>query len=120
MSEPSKLSRDADHAAATDPRQSNQEPASIESRKTTMNYALAAASLALVLLAPTADAYAVSRTPAPVVRDHRTTPVVRDHRTNVRDHRKGGEAGGGVTVTKTPGAKRRPACVNNVCRDVTR
>jgi hypothetical protein len=84
-----------------------------------MNYALAAASLALVLLGPTADAYAVTRTPGTVVRDHRTTPVIRDHRTNVRDHRKG-EAGGGVTVTKTPGAKRRPACVNNVCRDVTR
>ncbi len=85
-----------------------------------MTYALAASALALMLLAPTADAYAAGRTPAPVVRDHRTTPVVRDHRTNVRDHRKGGEAGGGVTVTKTPGAKRRPACVNNVCRDVTR
>ena len=85
-----------------------------------MTYALAASALALMLLAPTADAYAAGRNPTPVVRDHRTTPVVRDHRTNVRDHRTGGEGGGGVTVTRTPGAKRRPACVNNVCRDVTR
>jgi hypothetical protein len=88
-----------------------------------MNYALAAAFLSLVLLAPTADANAAGRTPTSVVRDHRTSPVVRDHRTNVRDHQTNGrnvEPRGGVTVTKTPGAKRRPACVNNVCRDVTR
>jgi len=85
-----------------------------------MNHALAAASLALVLLAPATEASAATRTPTPVVRDHRTPPVVRDHRTTVRDHRNGEAGGGGVTVTKTPGAKRRPACVNNVCRDVTR
>jgi hypothetical protein len=84
-----------------------------------MNYGIAAALLALVLVAPTADAFAYTRSPSPVVRDHRTTPVIRDHRTSVRDHRTG-QPGGGVTVTKTPGAKRRPACVNNVCRDVTR
>ena len=84
-----------------------------------MSLRIAVSCLALVLLAPMANA--VSRTPGPVVRDHRTPPVVRDHRTPpvVRDHRTGA-SGGGVVVTKTPGAKRRPACVNNVCRDVTR
>lgn len=82
-----------------------------------MSLRFAASCLALVLLAPTA--HAQSRTPSPVVRDHRATPVVRDHRSDVRDHRTGA-SGGGVVVTKTPGAKRRPACVNNVCRDVTR
>lgn len=85
-----------------------------------------ASCLALVALAPAANA--VSRMPGPavrdqrplpVVRDHRSTPVVRDHRVGVRDHRSGA-SGDGVVVAKTPGAKRRPACVNNVCRDVTR
>jgi hypothetical protein len=88
-----------------------------------MNSRLAPALLGLLLLAPTTEAFAASRTPTSVVRDHRTAPAVRDHRTNVRDHQTNGrnvEPRGGVTVTKTPGAKRRPACVNNVCRDVTR
>lgn len=91
-----------------------------------MRFAIIASCLALVGLAPAANA--VNRVPgpvvrdhrpAPVVRDHRTEPVVRDHRSTVRDHRTGA-SGGGVVVSKTPGAKRRPACVNNVCRDVTR
>jgi len=91
-----------------------------------MSPRIAISFLALTLLAPIAEAQTRGastvvrdhRTP-PVVRDHRATPVIRDHRTTVRDHRTGA-SGGGVTVSKTAGAKRRPACVNNVCRDVTR
>lgn len=82
-----------------------------------MRFAIIASCLALVGLAPAANA--VNRVPGPVVRDHRPAPVVRDHRSTVRDHRTGA-SGGGVVVSKTPGAKRRPACANNVCRDVTR
>jgi hypothetical protein len=100
-----------------------------------MTLRITASCLALVLFAPTASAWAQTPSPierdhratpvvrdhraTPIVRDHRTTPFVRDHRSNVRDHR-AGTPGGGVVVTKTPGAERRPACVNNVCRDVTR
>jgi hypothetical protein len=82
-----------------------------------MNIRILASCLALILLA--SHASAASRTHSPVVRDHRTSPVVRDHRSGVRDHQTGAP-GGGVKVTNTPGAKRRPACANNVCRDVTR
>lgn len=78
-----------------------------------MNSRIVAACLALVLVAP--SAYAESRVPSPVVRDHRTTgSIVRDHRSQVSSS----GASGGVVVTKTKGAKRRPACVNNVCRNV--
>lgn len=82
-----------------------------------MSFRVAASCLALVLVAPSVSAEARGR--AQVGRAYSPSPVVHDHRSNVRDHR-AGASGGGVVVTKTPGGKRRPACVNNVCRDVTR
>lgn len=64
-----------------------------------MTYRSVSAILALILIAPSANA--ATETQMPVVRDHRAAPVVRDHRA--------GNSGGGVSVETTPGSARRPA-----------